>query len=113
MKKLLLITIIFLNLGLAFANPLTRCIKKYNIDSERAYIMSYTAIKNLNYTILEIQSESGYILFSAGNREYLLEVSSVGNESYIKVTPADSDLSNITIPENVLKTLDSEILKVK
>ena len=113
MKKLILLLMTLFCCTFALANPITKCTKKYNIDVQKAYIISYSAIKNSKYNVIELQSESGYILFSAGNREFLLEASPMGNDTIIKIVPVDSDMNNLSVQENVFKALDNEVLKVK
>ena len=112
-KTILLIAILLLNISFAFSNPMIKCMKTYGVSVDKAYISSYSVLKNLKYNVAEIQSESGYILFNAGNREFLLETSSKGSETLIKIMPVDSDMSDLSVQENVFKTLDTEILKAK
>lgn len=113
MKKIILFLSILISFNFAYSNPMTKCTKKYPIEIQKAYVMAYSALKNGKCNILEVQSDNGYILFSSGNREFLLETSPDGANTIIKIIPVDSDMSNLSVQENIFKLLDSEALKVK
>lgn len=67
------------------------CIKNYKIDEESLYYLTLSAISNAKYKILEIQTRSGYILFSAYGREFLAQVVKVTtNLSELKITPQNN-----------------------
>lgn len=69
-----------------------QCIKKYEIPVEKLYFLSLASINANKFSINEIQSKSGYILFTAGNRQYLASVNRVDNKSSIlKIVPADNN----------------------
>lgn len=69
-----------------------QCIKKYEIPVEKLYFLSLASINANKFNINEIQSKSGYILFTAGNRQYLASVNRVDNKSSIlKIVPADNN----------------------
>ena len=62
--------------------------KNFPVNADNMYMISLTALNKLNYGIKELQSSSGYILFTANNgNEYLLAVTSLGEEaSNVKIT---------------------------
>lgn len=67
------------------------CIKNYKIDEESLFYLTLSAISNAKYKILEIQTRSGYILFSAYGREFLAQVVKVtANLSELKITPQNN-----------------------
>lgn len=67
------------------------CIKNYKIDEESLFYLTLSAISNAKYKILEIQTRSGYILFSAYGREFLAQVVKVTtNLSELKITPQNN-----------------------
>lgn len=67
------------------------CIKNYKIDEESLFYLTLSAISNAKYKILEIQTRSGYILFSAYGREFLAQVVKVtGNLSELKIIPQNN-----------------------
>ena len=67
------------------------CIKHYKIDEESLFYLTLSAISNAKYKILEIQTRSGYILFSAYGREFLAQVVKVTtNLSELKITPQNN-----------------------
>lgn len=67
------------------------CIKNYKIDEESLFYLTLSAISNARYKILEIQTRSGYILFSVYGREFLAQVVKVTtNLSELKITPQNN-----------------------
>ncbi len=67
------------------------CIKNYKIDEESLFYLTLSSISNAKYKILEIQTRSGYILFSAYGREFLAQVVKVNdNLSELKITPQNN-----------------------
>ena len=114
MKKtfLTLFFIIFLASFAFAAGPLEKCFKTYNSNSEDVYLKAFTSLSVNKYEVLEIQSDSGYILFKANGKDYLLTVVPNGNGSLVKVMPTDTDFSKgFIVEENVFKMLDSVLIK--
>ena len=67
------------------------CIRNYKIDEESLFYLTLSAVSNAKYKILEIQTRSGYILFSAYGREFLAQVVKVTtNVSELKITPQNN-----------------------
>lgn len=67
------------------------CIKNYKIDEESLFYLTLSAISNAKYKILEVQTRSGYILFSAYGKEFLAQVVKVTtNLSELKITPQNN-----------------------
>ena len=96
----------------AFSNPLSSCIKTFPENAETVYLTSFGAIKENKFEISEVQSDSGYILFKAQKKEYLLNVSPKGNGSQVKILPSDSDLSGgLEVQEAVFKAIEAALSK--
>ena len=89
MKKLFLTSAVLFIIGInSFAFAKTADSKNFPVNADNMYMISLTALNKLNYGIKELQSSSGYILFTANNgNEYLLAVTSLGEEaSNVKIT---------------------------
>ena len=89
MKKLFLTSVVLFIIGInSFAFAKTADSKNFPVNADNMYMISLTALNKLNYGIKELQSSSGYILFTANNgNEYLLAVTSLGEEaSNVKIT---------------------------
>lgn len=69
-----------------------QCTKKYSIPVDKLYFLALASVNANKFTILEIQSKTGYILFNAANRQFLASVNRVDNKSAIlKIVPADNN----------------------
>lgn len=68
------------------------CSKKFNVPSERLFFLTLASINANKFDINEIQSKSGYILFTAANRQFLAAASEVNSKmSCLKIVPADNN----------------------
>lgn len=66
------------------------CTKVFNINSVSLIYLSAAAINANRFTIDEIQTKSGYILFTAVNKQFLAMISNVNtNQAMLRITPAD------------------------
>lgn len=85
-----------------------QCTKKYEIPVEQLYFLALASINANKFQIEEIQSKSGYILFTAANRQFLLSVNRVDSKSaIIKIVPADNNYYfPIGILTNIFKYID-------
>jgi len=80
-----------------------KCIKKYEIPVNNLYFLTLASINANKFTINEIQSKNGYILFTAANRQFLASVNRVDSKSAIlKIVPADN---NYYFPLGILTNL--------
>ena len=67
------------------------CTKVFNTDNVSLFYLTIAAINANRFTIDEIQSKSGYILFTAVNKQFLANISNVNtNQGMLKITPADN-----------------------
>lgn len=67
------------------------CNKIFNVDSERLFYLTIASINANKFRIDEIQTKSGYILFTAANKQFLANISELDSKrSLLKVTPANN-----------------------
>lgn len=68
------------------------CTKVFNTDNVSLFHLTVAAINANRFTIDEIQSKSGYVLFTAVNRQFLATVVNVNtNQGMLKITPVDNN----------------------
>ena len=67
------------------------CNKIFNVNSERLFYLTIASINANKFRIDEIQTKSGYILFTAVNKQFLANISELDSKrSLLKVTPANN-----------------------
>ena len=67
------------------------CNKIFNVNSERLFYLTIASINANKFRIDEIQTKSGYILFTAANKQFLANISELDSKrSLLKVTPANN-----------------------
>lgn len=67
------------------------CNKIYRIDAQRLFYLTLSGVNANRFTIDEIQSKSGYILFTVVKRQYLASVLTIdAKTSMLKITPCDN-----------------------
>jgi hypothetical protein len=109
MKRAILILLLILNINIVFAElvqqptqvaqpPITqpqnisfeRCSKMFAINKEKLFFLTLSAITANRFSIDEIQSQNGYIIFSAANNKYLATVAGIDSDnSILKITPCN------------------------
>ena len=68
------------------------CYKVFNTDNISLFYLTIASINANRFKIDEIQSHSGYILFTAVNKQFLATVSNVNtNQAMLKITPVDGN----------------------
>ncbi len=68
------------------------CTKVFNTDNVSLLHLVIAGINENRFTIDEIQSKSGYVLFTAVNKQFLATVTNVNtNQGMLKITPADNN----------------------
>ncbi len=110
MKKIFL-TICFL-MSVCFAGILDECYKIYPVDADNLFMSSLNVLSSSNrFSISEIQSKNGYILFLTGSKYYLLTVTKrYKNQSEVKILPQNSDYSQgSSVASAIFEMLDNEI----
>ena len=67
------------------------CSKMYNIAQEQLFYLTLGAINANKFSIDEVQSNNGYIIFAAGKHKYLATVAKIDESSSIlKITPCNN-----------------------
>lgn len=68
------------------------CTKVFNTDNVSLFYLTIAAINANRFTIDEIQSKSGNILFTAVNKQFLANISNVNTkQGMLRITPADNN----------------------
>lgn len=68
------------------------CTKVFNTDNVSLFHLTLAAINANRFTVDEIQSKNGYVLFTAVNKQFLATVSNVNtNQGILRITPADGN----------------------
>lgn len=68
------------------------CTRNYILTPEKLFFMALASINANRFAIDEMQSKTGYILFTAVNRQYLASVVKVdSNKSMLKITPTNNN----------------------
>lgn len=106
MKKLLLILLSFIAFTPAFAQEslLSSCNKNYPLSADNLYMLTLSTLNGAGqFEVIEMQTKSGYILFRAASKDYLVTISKNGpNSSGIKILPANSNFSNGTMVQKAI-----------
>lgn len=67
------------------------CTKMFPINKEKLFYLTLSAVTANKFAIDEIQTNNGYIIFSAANNKYLATISAIdSNNSIIKITPCNN-----------------------
>lgn len=68
------------------------CNKIFTMDNQKLFYLTLSSITANRFTIDEIQSRSGYVLFTVKNSQFLASVMTVDSKhSMLRITPADSN----------------------
>ncbi len=71
--------------------PFEYCTKIFNTDADSLFYLTIAGINANRFRIDELQSKTGYILFSAVNKEFLASIIKIDNKhSLLKVTPTNN-----------------------
>ena len=109
MKKIILTIFVLFFSFFAFAEEgkLAQHYKIFPKNPDELFLEAISALNQSRFEISEIQSQNGYILFSAGSKFYLLTVTKkYQNQTEIKILPQNSDFS---ISEEIAKQVFSLI----
>ena len=107
MERIIITLLLFLGLGISQVSAVEMdlstlvtsqnvkyqdCNKIYSIDNVTLFHLTISAINANRFVIDEIQSKSGYILFTAVNKQFLATVLNVNtNQGLLKIVPADGN----------------------
>ncbi len=66
------------------------CVKSFKMDNDKLFYLTLAAVNANRFSIKEIQSNSGYVIFSAAQKQFLVSVIDMGAQySLLKITPID------------------------
>lgn len=90
------------------------CTKQYAISQEKLYYLTVAAVNANRFTVVELQSKTGYVLFKAVNRDFLATVVKLGvNKSMLKITPTNNNYYFAPgIVSNMFKYIDLNLNEV-
>ena len=67
------------------------CNKYFKTDNQSLFYLTMSGLNENKFTIDEIKSRSGYILFTAAHKQYLASVIKIdAKNSLLKITPCDN-----------------------
>ena len=89
------------------------CTKVFNTDNSSLFFLTLAAINANRFDVDEIHSNSGYILFTAVNKQFLATISNVNtSQGLLKITPVDGlYYFQPGICSNIFKYIDLNISK--
>lgn len=106
MKKAVLLFFIFVSLNGVLAETsqpvdiqsaipqsisFTDCTKMYNLNKEVLFFLTLEAINANKYMANEIQTNNGYIIFTAAKSRYLASIAGIDKDnSILKITPCNN-----------------------
>lgn len=68
------------------------CTRVFNIDNVKLLHLTIAAINANRFSIDEIQSRNGYVLFTAVNKQFLATITNVNtNQGMLKIVPVDNN----------------------
>ena len=68
------------------------CTRNYILPEEKLFYMAIASARANNFEVNEIQSKTGYILFTAAGKQYLASVINVDEKnSMLKITPVNNN----------------------
>lgn len=68
------------------------CTRSYILPAEKLFYMAVASAKENKFTVDEIQSKTGYILFTAAGKQYLASVVKIDDtKSMLKITPTNNN----------------------
>lgn len=66
------------------------CTKMFSVNKEKLFYLTLSSISANKFTIDEIQTENGYIIFTAAKNKYLATISGVdADNAILKITPCN------------------------
>lgn len=84
------------------------CNKFFKFDSQKLFYLTLAAVNANRFSINEIQSKSGYVLFSVGQKQFLAKVIHIdAKNSMLKITPTNNTyFFPIGIVQNMFKYVE-------
>jgi len=73
-------------------NSFDSCCKTYSMPADKLFYMTLASINANRFRIDEIQSKTGYVLFTVANRQFLAGIVKVNStKSLLRITPASNN----------------------
>lgn len=87
------------------------CYKYYKMDSQRLFYLTLAGVNANRFRIDEIQSKSGYVLFTIAKKQFLANVITIDSKnSLLKITPCDNTyFFPIGIVQNMFKYIELNV----
>lgn len=84
------------------------CSKTFNLDSQRLFYLTLASVNANRFSIDEIQSKSGYVVFTAAKQQFLASVITIdSHRSMLKITPCNNIYYfSIGIVQNIFKYIE-------
>lgn len=84
------------------------CFKFFKLDNQKLFYLTLASINANRFKIEEIQSKSGYVIFSVGQKNFLASIINVdGKNSGLKITPCNNVyFFQIGIIQNIFKYIE-------
>ncbi len=84
------------------------CSKFFKMDKQKLFYLTLASVNANRFEIKEIQSKSGYILFTAGQRPFLASIIKVdAKNSMLKITPCNNVyFFPVGIAQNMFKYIE-------
>ena len=92
----------------------TDCIKTFPIGYKKLYFLTLSATTQYNYEIKEIQTKSGFIIFTDNNNKtFLASIIYVSSaKSMLKITPCDNTYNfTVNTPNNIFNYVEENLTK--
>lgn len=91
------------------AVEMSQCIKTFPVSYDKLYYLTLSGINENNYSIKELQTKSGYIVFETGNRKYLASIMYVSSaKAMLKITPYSGNYDfPLEVPQSVFKYIET------
>ena len=88
---------------------MSQCIKTFPVSYDKLYYLTLSGINENNYSIKELQTKSGYIVFETGNRKYLASIVYVSSaNAMLKITPYSGNYDfPLEVPQSVFKYIET------
>lgn len=84
------------------------CFKFFRFDSQKLFYLTLASINANHFMIEEIQSKSGYVIFSVSKKKFLASIINVdGKNSGLKITPCNNlYVFPVGIVQNMFKYIE-------
>lgn len=84
------------------------CSKTFKLDSQRLFYLTLASVNANRFSIDEIQSKSGYVVFTAAKQQFLASVITIDSQrSMLKITPCNNIYYfSIGIVQNIFKYIE-------